>query len=162
MKFVAGPQRPLLKKTPKPGLFGTTKRPRPLMFQQRDLRIVKNLCYVPRYQEPCRFPDADDDQTDQEEGVRFLEDVYTVEIPNRHAYSEEEKEAIWSRSRDIRSNAQRNLAEFAYEDHDAQRAVELEDFVRIEGDLVHPAHVDLTESNVLDPDSVTEFDDLNF
>jgi hypothetical protein len=73
--------------------------------------------------------------------VQFQSHVSAVAIPCRCDYTTEEKQLLWSDRLTIHDMAHRNTVEFAYEANDWQHVLEEEDFVRIQGRLVHPVHI---------------------
>lgn len=73
--------------------------------------------------------------------VSFENFVVVHPIPNRDAYSEDMKEAIWTNPEEMQDQMMRNYAEFASEGMMWQNTLEEEDFFVYNNELVHPVHI---------------------
>ena len=87
--------------------------------------------------------------------IAFLEEVEVVHIPNHADFSSRVKAQYWSSPEEIYEMACRNLVEYQAEGYDYESAVEEDQmfYVPETGELIHPAHVDLTYSAQSQPPS---------
>ena len=76
--------------------------------------------------------------------VVFDKVVSVFSIPHRKDYTTEMKNALWSDRREIQENAERNLIEWTAEGFDWRKVVEDEDFIELDGEMVHPVHDKVT------------------
>ena len=73
--------------------------------------------------------------------MSFESSVSVVTIPNKESYSERTKSSIWTQSWELEELAARNILEFQSEGWDYRKAIEEQDFVLYQDQLIHPVHV---------------------
>jgi hypothetical protein len=73
--------------------------------------------------------------------VRFQPRVQVHVIPHRNEYSSRVKRTLWMPPIEIEAMVTRNAVEFASEGWDWRRAAEEEDFVFLDKEWIHPAHL---------------------
>ena len=78
--------------------------------------------------------------------VTFHDKVQIRFIPSRKAYSPEDKARMWSNRQEVYNMCRKNTYEFAYESYRWQHAVEEDEFVNLNGRLVHSAYLQKTKS----------------
>ena len=90
--------------------------------------------------------------------IQFNSNVTVVPIPSRHQYSNRIKRFLWSDSREIRENAERNIREYEFEGWDWHMVLEDEEmFLDSQtGELVHPCWFEEDQTTDMD-DSESEY-----
>jgi uncharacterized protein YacL (UPF0231 family) len=104
--------------------------------------VIGNLT---RFHEPFQQPLNDDSPavgafSTPGRRLRFESDVTVIPIASRHQFSNRIKRILWSSSREIKENAERNMREYEYEGWDWNLVLE-DDEMYVDsntGDLVHP------------------------
>jgi hypothetical protein len=121
-----------------------------LAFETSGSRsVIGNLT---RFHEPFQQPLNDDAVTGSSTStsstsfgtpgrrLRFESHVTVIPIASRHQFSNRIKRILWSNSREIKENAERNMREYEYEGWDWNLVLE-DDEMYVDsrtGDLVHP------------------------
>lgn len=90
--------------------------------------------------------------------VRFDPRIRYYPIPTHRDYETAQKQRIWTQRQELRTEAQRNRREFAYEEHDWNKVVLEQDFVwdSARGQHVHPAHITTVVPEEQLPDDAAE------
>jgi hypothetical protein len=139
--------------------FETTSGPR---------SVIGNLT---RFHEPFQQPLNDDPPTGSVFGspgrrLRFESNVTVIPIASRHQFSNRIKRILWSNSREIKENAERNMREYEYEGWDWNLVLE-DDEMYVDsntGDLVHPVWLEEDFDDYMDeaqeePEEAAQSDD---
>ena len=132
--------------------------------------VIGNLT---RFHEPFQQPLNDDSPSVSSFGtpgrrIRFESNVTVIPIASRHQFSNRIKRILWSNSREIKENAERNMREYEYEGWDWNLVLE-DDEMYVDsntGDLVHPVWLEEEFDDYVDeaeeePDGSEEFLELD-
>ena len=90
--------------------------------------------------------------------LRFESNVTVIPIASRHQFSNRIKRILWSNSREIKENAERNMREYEYEGWDWNLVLE-DDEMYVDsntGDLVHPVWLEEEYDDYMDEAAAEE------
>jgi hypothetical protein len=104
--------------------------------QQSNTHVLHFLDYATQCKEPLLIEPGLLFQ--QGKKIQFFPQVTIVSIPSHRDYPEPIRQAIWSGTRDIHMNGQRNTLEFAADNYDWRKATEEGSFIAADGELYHP------------------------
>lgn len=86
--------------------------------------------------------------------VDFTTHCAVIEIPHYTAYTPKQKKAMWNGSKMIRCMAKRNTLEYQFDKWNVNTVSEEDQFIIIDGKLVHPVHaVNVTTTTVTNADA---------